>query len=304
MSLVDIAMATYNGEKHLREQIESILSQTFTDFRLFIRDDGSLDSTVDIIHEYVKKDRRIHLIEDKLGNLGVSRNFEQALLYCSALYIMFADQDDIWLNNKIDISLSFIKKVELKDTPILVFSNSILANESLNREYGNNYTQNEKVDLRNFLFGNAGYQGAAMIFNQKLKQKSIPFLANSVVHDYHISLIGLLLGKVYFINTPLMIYRRHYNTTTKQSLTMVSRIKNLVTGKSILCNEKMVNYLKEFIFFHRDNIKKESINILNDYFEVLNRKTSFTRKIQLVLKNKFMLRGSSKYLIFKLFVLR
>jgi rhamnosyltransferase len=304
MSLVDIAMATYNGEKHLREQIESIVSQTFTDFRLFIRDDGSIDSTVDIIQEYVKKDKRIHLIEDKLENLGVSRNFEQALLYCSAPYIMFADQDDIWLKNKIDISLSFIRKVELKDTPILVFSNSILANESLYKEYGNNYTHTLKVGLRYFLFGNAGYQGAAMIFNQKLKQKSLPFLANSVVHDYHISLIGLLLGQVYFINTPLMVYRRHYNTTTKQSLTLAARLKNLFGGKSILYNEKMLNYLKEFIFYYSDNIKKDNINILNDYFEILNINTSFTRKIQLVLKNKFSVRGSSTYLIFKLFVLR
>lgn len=304
MSLVDIAMATYNGEKHLREQIESILSQTFTDFRLFIRDDGSLDSTVDIVQEYVKKDKRIHLIEDKLGNLGVSLNFEQALLYCTAPYIMFADQDDIWFNNKIDISLSFIRKVEVEDTPILVFSNSILANESLDKEYGNNYKHNEKVGLINFLFGNAGYQGAAMIFNQKLKQKSLPFLVNSIVHDYHISLIGLLLGQVYFINTPLMVYRRHFNTTTKQSLTFSQRIKNLVDGKSILYNEKMLNYLKEFIFFHNDNINKENINLLNDYFEVLNIKTSLTRKIQLVLKNKFVVRGSYTYLIFKLIVLR
>lgn len=304
MSLVDIAMATYNGEKYVRAQIQSIITQSFANFRLFIRDDGSTDSTVSIIREYVKKDARIHFIEDDLGNLRVSRNFEQAMSYCTAPYIMFADQDDVWLENKIDTSLSFIRKVEIKNKPVLVFCNSILANEALDKEYGNNYSNNSEVGLRSFLFGNAGYQGAAMIFNHDLKQKALPFLANSTVHDYHISLIGLLLGQVYFISEPLMIYRRHGNTTTKQSLTFLERLKCFYGGNSILYNDKMLNYLKEFTSVHKVNITKENLNLLADYFEILDVKTSFFKKMNLVFKNKFVVRGSSKYLILKIFMLR
>ncbi|CAM4029775.1 glycosyltransferase family 2 protein [Flavobacterium weaverense] len=304
MSVVDIAMATYNGEKYLLAQLESILSQSFTDFRLFIRDDGSSDSTIEIIKSYAKKDSRIHFIDDNLGNLRVSRNFEQALTYCTAPYIMFADQDDVWFKNKIDVSLSYIKKVELIDKPVLVFSNSILSSETLDKEYGNNYSQDLDVTLKSFLFGNAGYQGAAMIFNQKLKQMALPFLANSCVHDYHISLIGLLLGNVCFINTPLMLYRRHSDATTKQNLTLFGRLKCLFEGDSILYNEKMLNYLKDFASFYKSNINTENINILNDYFEIVENKTSFSKRIQLVRKNKFKVRGSSKYLIFKIFLLR
>lgn len=304
MSVVDIAMATYNGEKYLREQIDSIISQTFTDWRLFIRDDVSTDNTVNIIREYAIKDSRIHLIEDNLGNLHVSRNFEQALSHCKAPYSMFADQDDVWFENKIEVSLSFIKEVSSIDIPILVFSNSILASESLEDEFGNNYKFTEEPNLRNFLFSNAGYQGSTIIFNEKLKEKLFPFFANSPVHDYHVSLAGLLLGQVHHINIPLMIYRRHDSATTKQNLTFKDRLLWLFKNNSFIYDERMLNYLKVFVSYHDKQMTDINKKLICDYFQILDEKTSLFKKIKFVLKNKFVLRDSKCYLILKLFLLR
>lgn len=303
MSLVDIAMATYNGEKYLKEQIDSIISQSFTDWRLFVRDDGSTDNTVNIIRQYVKKDSRIHLIEDSLGNLRVSRNFEQALSYCTAPYTMFADQDDIWFKNKIEASLLFINEFENKE-PILIFSNSILASENLKNKYGNNYKLTMVPNLRNFLFSNAGYQGSAIMFNEKLKQKLLLFFPNSPVHDYHVSLVGLLFGKVYHMSTPLMIYRRHDTAISKQNLTFKNRFISFLKNKSLLYDEKMLDYLKIFTLYYEKEITDENKKLLDDYFQIVDEKTTLLKKIQLVLKNKFILRGSNYYLILKIILLK
>jgi rhamnosyltransferase len=303
MSVVDIAMATYNGEKYLKEQIDSIISQSFTDWRLFIRDDASTDNTVNIIRQYIKKDPRIHLIEDNLGNLRVSRNFEQALSNCSAPYTMFADQDDVWFDNKIAASISYMNKIE-KDDPVLVFSNSILTSENLEKKYGYNYNLTKPPHLKNFLFCNAGYQGSAIIINEKLKQKLLFFFPNSPVHDYHVSIAGLLLGKVYHISTPLMIYRRHDTATTKQNLTIKDRFIYFLKNKSLLYDEKMLNYLKTFILYHENEISDNNKKLLNDYFQINDKNISLLKKIKLVLKNKFVLRGSSYYLILKISLLK
>ena len=93
--MISIVMATYNGETYIREQINSILNQTISDFELIICDDCSKDSTVEIIKRYKDKDKRITLVENE-KNLGFKKNFEKAISYCKGDFIAFCDQDDIW----------------------------------------------------------------------------------------------------------------------------------------------------------------------------------------------------------------
>ena len=100
MEKVDILLATYNGEKYIREQIDSILNQTYKEFRLLISDDGSTDGTRDILNEYKAKDDRIEIFMQE-ENLGVVKNFEFLLKKVEAKYYMFSDQDDIWKDEKI-----------------------------------------------------------------------------------------------------------------------------------------------------------------------------------------------------------
>ena len=98
---VEILMATYNGEKYLSEQIESIISQSYENWRLLIRDDNSKDNTVSIIEKYEKEDNRIRLLRDRKGNLGFIKNFEELLVQSQEDFIMFCDQDDYWEKDKI-----------------------------------------------------------------------------------------------------------------------------------------------------------------------------------------------------------
>ncbi|MCX6660415.1 MAG: glycosyltransferase [Candidatus Bathyarchaeota archaeon] len=123
---IDVLLATYNGEKYLREQIDSILSQTYKNWNLLVRDDGSSDNTIRIIESYrdLVPDR-IVVLKDDLGNLGVIRNFSKLLGYSHSDYIMLSDQDDMWLPRKIELTYKKMQDLVKKygdDVPLLVYT--------------------------------------------------------------------------------------------------------------------------------------------------------------------------------------
>lgn len=304
MSIVDIAMATYNGEEYLEEQLESIIAQSFTNWRLFVRDDLSTDNTLNIIKKYVKRDNRINLINDDLGNLKVSRNFEEALKYCDAPYLMFADQDDVWFADKIEKSISTIKNLEKDNKPILVFANSLLVSKNLDLIQGSNYNLKDAPKLSNFLFANAGYQGSTMIFNQALKKMLYPFFPNSKVHDFHVSIAALLFGEVHHIKKPLMYYRRHDKTTSEKNITLRERFLSILNKTASLYDEKLISYLREFILYHNETIHEKEKNVIHDYMQIVNAETNLISKLNLVRRNNFTLRNSRVYLILKIIMLK
>lgn len=302
MRTVDIAMATYNGEHYIETQIESIINQTFSNWRLFIRDDNSTDNTQSIIEEFCKKDDRIIFIKDNLGSLGVSRNFEETIKYCNSPYIMLADQDDYWFKNKIERSLDGILEIEEKKTsshPILLFSNSIYTDECLNPINKCLYPQNLKTDLYNFLFINAGYQGAGMIFNFALKKIIIPFNPNLIVHDLHISMIAYFYGTVSFLPESLMYYRRHPSSTSKSNIYIKDRILSIINQKTTVFNLQMYNYVCNLYRQHCINLDEKVKLIMEQYFDIINTRCRFI-KVYKCIRYKFKLRDSTLYLSLKL----
>ena len=125
MDKIDILMATYNGEKYLKEQIESILNQTYSNFRLIVSDDCSTDNTRMILEEYQEKDNRIEIYyQDK--NLGYIKNFEFLLNKVENNFYMLSDQDDIWISNKIEKSMKTLKQ----ENADLVFCDLMLINQN------------------------------------------------------------------------------------------------------------------------------------------------------------------------------
>lgn len=101
--MVDILLASYNGINYIQKQIDSIINQTYQDFLLWIRDDGSTDGTQEVLRKYEENyPGKIHVVEDKKGNLGVRKNFNELLRYSGQDYCMFCDQDDVWLPEKVE----------------------------------------------------------------------------------------------------------------------------------------------------------------------------------------------------------
>ncbi len=134
--MIGIAMTTYNGEKYLKEQIDSILNQTVSDFELIVCDDVSSDSTMDILNDYAEKDDRVHVFRNE-ENLGFLKNFEKAIRICldrGAEYVALSDQDDVWMPTKIDDTLHRMKDAErecARDIPLLVFTDLVVVDNSL-----------------------------------------------------------------------------------------------------------------------------------------------------------------------------
>ena len=305
MNKIDIAMAAYNGAPYIAEQIESIINQDFTDWRLFIRDDNSTDDTVRIILRYVQKDSRIVLVQDDLGGLGVSRNFEAVMKCCLAPYIMLADQDDIWNQDKLRISLKEIQRLEKQysaEMPILLFSNSTYTDAKAIQRNGNLYQFNFSSDIKDFLFINAGYQGAGMIFNQSLWKILFPFLPNLVVHDLHISLIAHFYGVVKFLPTPLMLYRRHGSSTSNSNIAFKDRIKAFVKGRPLVYDLRMYDYFFRLFEKNKDQMNEKVKIIVDNYFKISKMRGRLRRAIECY-KNGFRLRGKKLYLFIKMLVI-
>lgn len=133
---VEILLATYNGSLFLEDQLNSILSQTYTDWVITVRDDGSSDGTFEILENWTKKlGSQFRVIKDDLGNLGSTKNFCQLLKISTSPYVLLCDQDDLWFPTKIERSLNLLKQLEQQkgeDFPIMVCSDLEVIDENSN----------------------------------------------------------------------------------------------------------------------------------------------------------------------------
>ena len=235
---IAILMATYNGEKYIREQIDSILSQTCNMWHLYIHDDGSTDKTYTILQEYAEKHPDNITILDYPPQGGAKQNFMSLLERIDANYYMFADQDDIWLKDKIKIEKERMEIEEHNNSkkPIFIFSDLIVTDEKLNR-LSDSFMSFEGI-YPQFLtsFNEMGASnlttGCTMLFN-KIAKLSIQYpLTPATMHDSWITLCAARNnGILSYISEPLIYYRQHGHNTIGavniNTLTISYRIKHL-----------------------------------------------------------------------------
>ena len=205
---IDILMATYNGEKYLAEQLDSIINQTYHNWNLLIRDDSSTDRTLEIIQDYQKKDNRIKLLKDNKGNLGIVKNFEELLKSSESEFIMFSDQDDIWVENKLDMYLKMIEKI--KNKGFMIHSDAILFDKNKSNILKDTFISEKAINrgLENVFF-NYFVQGATILISKEIKNFILPFPKEVYLHDRYIHLISELFFERIFVNKALIYYRQH-----------------------------------------------------------------------------------------------
>ena len=192
---IDILLATYNGAQYISEQIESIINQTNTNWNLIIRDDGSVDNTINIIEGYVSLyPDQITFVKDTQINLGASMNFSKLVESSNAEYIMFCDQDDIWKSNKIEITLNEIKKLEYPGhdkLPLMVFSDLSIVDENLN-VIAESLWKFQKLDpnisqtLYQILAQNV-VTGCTIMINKQAATQFFPVPTKHILHDHWIA---------------------------------------------------------------------------------------------------------------------
>jgi len=253
---ISIAMTTYNGESFLKEQIESILKQTYQSFELIICDDKSSDSTFEILQQYSHKYTKIKVYQNK-QQLGVVKNFEKVINLSTSPYIALSDQDDIWNPQKLEILLKEIKQLESQypKLPCMVHSDLSLINETKQLLHPSfftfkHYKLKEEKDLTHIL-GPCGVMGNTLLMNQLLKDKILPFPSSTKVHDYWIALINEIFGKRKTILQPLVQYRIHQNnvSNSKSKLYLLKYKKIISLFKQLpfmnIKRDKLLHYLLE-----------------------------------------------------------
>jgi len=207
--MISIVVATCNGEKYIKEQLDSIINQSYKNFEILILDDKSEDRTVEIIQHYERKYSFIKVIQNK-SRLGVINNFEKGISLAKGDFIALSDQDDIWEKDKLLIQYNTIKDY---DIPVMVHSDLSIINEKGNiisnsffKKKGYNFPEKKSLDI---LISLNGVMGNTIMFNKKLKKIILPFFTKIPMHDYYISVMNEVYGKRITINKPLVKYRIH-----------------------------------------------------------------------------------------------
>jgi len=241
--LVSIAMATYNGEKYLREQLDSIYNQTYKNIEVVVCDDCSTDSTVTILEEYKEKYGLKYFINEK--NLGYSKNFEKAAFLCKGEYIAFSDQDDIWLPEKIEILINEIGLYSL-----------IHSNAGMIDKNGTLLNKNIKSNLESELFTGNSFKkianisivrGCTILCKKDLVIKAAPIPPNEP-HDWWFAIVASRTNDLTYLDKELMFWRKHNSVTNR------SFFENLITRIYLLTG---ANLYRQIRLIKRDLILKK-----------------------------------------------
>lgn len=209
---VHILMSTYNGESFLSEQIESIRQQTYEDWTLLIRDDGSSDQTRQIISDYVLKDKRICWIDqDSSINLGVVKSFHRLLKIKSADIYLFSDQDDVWLPDKIESQLKAASAYPV-DVPLLVYMDLKVVDQELNilnESMIKSQSRCANTTLERIMIENTVTGGVSLI-NHSLAELWTK-TDEIIMHDWYLAILAASMGNLIFLDQPGELYRQHTN---------------------------------------------------------------------------------------------
>lgn len=268
MPTVTVLMSSYNGDKYISEQIESLLAQKGVEIRIVIRDDGSKDQTNNILSEYSSKYSKIKII--KGDNCGAEESFNRLCKYAveeeSSDYYAFCDQDDVWDEDKLTVAINSLKGFD-NTLPLLYFSNLKMVDENLNyiRDF---YSKDEVfIDKSKTLVQIFTY-GCTCVFNRKALEYYCQVESQSTFHDNWIYCICSYLGKVIYDPCGHIQYRQHGNNLSGHRATgltlLAYRIKRLFKGN---LGHDFENMAKQMLHFSDDLSTKDKqiINLVAYY---------------------------------------
>lgn len=216
--MISIAMTTYNGEKYIERQLETILAQSLPADEIIICDDGSKDQTVEIINTFIKKNQTEHIrLVKNENNLGYVKNFYKAISLTKGDYIFLADQDDEWHTEKIERTLQILKDekatVVCTNYRLIDAESEVIHNASWfdRNPFIDNVTQKvSPISFYELVIGNIA-QGCTYCFTKEVKEAYLRVNSTNLIHDHQIMFIAALLGGAYFLDEELIDYRLHGN---------------------------------------------------------------------------------------------
>ncbi len=310
MVRTQILLATYNGERFLEEQLASILNQTYTDWEILARDDGSTDRTTEILSAFKEKHPdKINIIEDNDKNLGACYNFTKLMEASTADIICFSDQDDIWHPDKMKVSIKHLEEMQKEhgtDTPALIHHDISIINQQ-GIEIAPSFDKENNIDKNNNSLNHILVQptvhGFAATVNKALIDKALPLPQVLDMHDNYITLVAQTFGHINYIPEQLANYRIHENNVAggqNEFYNLSSKdfsLSNLFNGHSVKCIKTLLNSAHEaliekcnvaasFLEQYGDEMSEEKSKLFEDFSKLAD-VSSIERKA-LILKNGFL----------------
>lgn len=228
-----VLLSTYNGEEYIRQQLDSLFSQTYPDFIVLARDDGSVDATRKILADYaIRSPDKIRVLDTGSGNRGAAGSFAWLMAYAlghkaelgvESLYLLFCDQDDVWHKDKITRQVNAMLATEAESSdgkteaqPVLVHTDLRVVDEKL-ETIAESFAQfqglpSERNSFQNLLVSNL-VTGCTILINEPLARKVVPIPDEAIMHDWWLALVASAFGKIVYLDTPLIQYRQHSSNT-------------------------------------------------------------------------------------------
>lgn len=287
--MISILLATYNGEKYLREQIESILNQTEQNWILYIRDDGSTDNTLSIIREYAKKyPGMIIPVRDKLGGLGAMQNFMALLKYAQSKYYMFCDQDDIWKADKVEKTLKAMKAAEAECEigayhcvcPVCVHTD-LEVMDGNGTQIHPSFVEKLGLDAKGATFASLIFSnvvtGCTMMINQAMRDLLTVLPDSCMMHDQWIGLLAEGCGKRVYLPEATIRYRQHgENVMGAKGRSFVDKLGKILNISGYLkgiertrvLRERQYSQLSDLYELHKERLTAQATKTAADLLNI------------------------------------
>lgn len=293
--MITILLGTYNGEKYIKAQLDSILNQTFKSFKIIIQDDCSTDGTLSILKEYERNYPNIIQVKVNKKNTGSPKhNFLDMLINYKDDYIMLCDQDDVWNIDKIEITINEMKKLEKKygtKKPILVHTDLTVVDEKLNivhesfkKQMKANY---KKTKLNNIIIQNT-LTGCTAMINRALSQLITKEPNYCVMHDWWLVIIASAFGVVSGLHCQTILYRQHGDNEVGAGdmRSLKYKINRLINYNRVRqAIKETYEQSENFLNIYKNQLTKQQIELLKKYIEIPHQNKS--KKIKTIIKYKF-----------------
>ncbi len=265
-SSISIALCTYNGAKYLEEQLNSFSRQTILPAELVVCDDGSIDSTCDVLRNFAKEAPfQVHIYENDM-NLGHMQNFSKAISLCKGNYIALSDQDDVWLPDKNEVSLQGMRVVEQKygkNTPILVYTDLTVVDSSCRVIHPSfmRYQHLKNNCFLSSLITQNCVTGCCCLMNRTLANEAVPIPKGAAMHDWWLALIATTRGRIQYIEKPTILYRQHGKNAVgakgpilKNLGEAFQKLNSDYLNKSVMRLYHQANQLKRHLLDHNEPV--------------------------------------------------
>lgn len=305
MNKVQVLLSAYNGERYISEQIQSILNQTHPSISILIRDDGSTDQTIQVLEQLIKlHPNKIKLI--KGTNVGVVSSFFELLRAADpeADYYCFCDQDDVWLDHKVEHAIARLDSSIYMEVPAMVFTSTYLTDDKLNRKGAWPKPPTREPSFFNALYENIAI-GATITMNQSarnlfINSKSVDS-QKVLMHDWWFYLLVSAFGTVIYDNTPSMLYRQHSNNVVGGSNSIVGKLKSKwASFKRHIGKDLLHKQANEFYRIYSSRLNEQKKKQL-EFF--LSPRPRFSDKLRYVRRSRLYRQSKAESLLFRIFIL-